>query len=89
MVSKAMHSSRTLMEASEAVTPIRFSGCYKRELISAFAVRELSETSERFFIEIRQTDIVQKEFNVSAVIIDCNCKEVPINSIIKSRTHYY
>jgi hypothetical protein len=26
---------------------------------------------------------------VSAVIIDCNCKEVPINPVIKFRTHYY
>jgi hypothetical protein len=39
--------------------------------------------------DIRQTDVVQKEFNVWAVIIDCNCKEVPINPIIKSITHCY
>jgi hypothetical protein len=31
----------------------------------------------------------QKEFNVWVVITDCNCKEVPINPLIKSRTHYY
>jgi hypothetical protein len=48
-----------------------------------------SEISERFFIAIRQTNLVQKEFNVWAVMIDCNCKEVPINPIIKSRSHYY
>jgi hypothetical protein len=40
-------------------------------------VREQFESSERFFIEIRQTDVVQKEFNLWAVIIDCNCKEGP------------
>jgi hypothetical protein len=32
---------------------------------------------------------VQKELNVGAVIINCNCKEVPVNPIMKSRTHYY
>jgi hypothetical protein len=26
---------------------------------------------------------------MSAVKINCNCKEVPINPIVKSRTHYY
>jgi hypothetical protein len=37
---------------------------------------------KRFFTEIRQTDGVQK-FNMWAVIIEFNCKEVPINPIIK------
>jgi hypothetical protein len=32
-----------------------------------------SDNSERFLIEIRQTDVVKKEFNVWAVIIKCNC----------------
>jgi hypothetical protein len=36
---------------------------------------------------ILQIDVVQKEFNVWAVIINCNCKEVPINPIIKSKAH--
>jgi hypothetical protein len=49
----------------------------------------MHSSSEKFFIGIRQTDVVQKEFNVWAVIIDCNYKEVPINPIIKSKTHYY
>jgi hypothetical protein len=48
-----------------------------------------TDKSQRFFIEIRQTDVVKKEFNVLAVIIESNCKEVPINPIIKSRTHCY
>jgi hypothetical protein len=32
---------------------------------------------------------IQKEFNVWAVTVNCNFKEVPINPVIKSRTHYY
>jgi hypothetical protein len=51
-----------------------------------FHSREIRKT---FFREIRQTDVVEKEFSVWAVIIDCNCKEVPINQIIRSRIHYY
>jgi hypothetical protein len=46
----------------------------------------IREINESFFTEIRQRDVVQEEFSVWAVIIDCNRKEVPINSIIKSRT---
>jgi hypothetical protein len=49
----------------EAVISIQFSGSYKGEFILEF---------KRFFREVRQTDVVQ-EFNVSAVVIDCNCKE--------------
>jgi hypothetical protein len=41
------------------------------------------------FREIHQTDVVRKEFNVWAVVSDFNCKEVPINPIIKSITHFY
>jgi hypothetical protein len=33
--------------------------------------------------QIRETDVVKKEFNVWAAIIDCSCKEVPINPILK------
>jgi hypothetical protein len=36
-------------------------------------IRDQSQMSERFFVEIGQTDVVEK-FNLSAVIIDCNCK---------------
>jgi hypothetical protein len=43
------------MEPLEAAISVRFSGSYKREFIREF---------ERFFIEIRQTDVVQKEFDV-------------------------
>jgi hypothetical protein len=47
------------------VTYIRLRGIYRRELIRALeVVREQFESSERFFIEIRQTDVVQKEFNL-------------------------
>jgi hypothetical protein len=35
---------------------------------------------------IRQTGVVQREFNMWAIIIDCSCNEVPINPIIKSIT---
>jgi hypothetical protein len=37
-------------------------------------------------MNIRQTDVVQKEFNVWAVIINSNFKEVPMNRIIKSKS---
>jgi hypothetical protein len=40
-------------------------------------------------MEIRQTVGVQKKLNVCSVIIDCNCKELRVNPIIKSRTRYY
>jgi hypothetical protein len=50
--------------------------------------RQEWEISQRFVIEIRQTAVVQKEFNVWAVIINYNCKEVPINPIMKSITRY-
>jgi hypothetical protein len=43
------------MESLETVISIRFSRGYKKEFIREF---------ERFFREIRQTDVVQKEFNV-------------------------
>jgi hypothetical protein len=33
------------------------------------------DISERFFTEIRQTDVL-KEFNVWAATSDCNCKEI-------------
>jgi hypothetical protein len=56
---------------------------------SAFVNSRDSEISPRFFMEIRQTDVVQKELNVGAVIINSNCKEIPINPIFKYRTHYY
>jgi hypothetical protein len=46
------------------------------------------DVSQRSLMEIRQTDIIQQEFIVRAVIINFNGKEVPINPIIKSRTHY-
>jgi hypothetical protein len=39
-------------------------GSYKRELIRAFKAVRGSEISQRFFREIRQTDVVQKEFSV-------------------------
>jgi hypothetical protein len=46
---------------------------------SSSCCRHQSEICERFFIEIRETVVVQKKFNVWAVIINCNCKEVSIN----------
>jgi hypothetical protein len=48
-----------------------------------------SEIGPTFLMEIRQTGVVEKEFHVWAVTVNCNCKEVPINPINKSRTHYY
>jgi hypothetical protein len=56
----------------------------KRKFIHAF--KAVRDSSERFFIQHLQTRIV---IHSEAVIINCNCKEVPINPIIKSRTHYY
>jgi hypothetical protein len=60
MVSETTHPRRAVVEPLEAVTSVRFSGSYKRELIRAFG----GLRGEGFFIEIRQTDVVQKEFNV-------------------------
>jgi hypothetical protein len=62
----------------------------KREFIRKFwSSRGKLEISKGFFTEIHQTDVAQKEFHVPALTIDCNCEEVPINTIICSRTHYY
>jgi hypothetical protein len=48
---------------------------------------KFSQQWEQWFVrDTRQTDVVQKEFNVWAVIISYNCKEVPINLIMKLRT---
>jgi hypothetical protein len=60
------------MEPLEAVISVRFSGSYKRQCIYRFRFRSSrdqsnirdSNRSRRFFIEIRQTDVVQEEFNV-------------------------
>jgi hypothetical protein len=53
-----------------------YSGNYKRQCIREFEnSRDQSEICERLFIEIRQTDVVQKEFNISAVVNDCNYKK--------------
>jgi hypothetical protein len=83
MVSEATHSWSTVMELLEAVISMKYSGSYKGELIREFnLVRDWKQW------DIRQIDGIQKEFNVWAVI-NFNCKEVPINPIIKSRTHYY
>jgi hypothetical protein len=42
----------------------------------------MSESSE-----IRQTDVIQKEINVWAVTIGCDCKEVPVNPIQDDPTY--
>jgi hypothetical protein len=77
-------------ELCDMVISIRPRVSYKRQCIREFeSSRDQFEISERFFREIRQTGVVQKQFNVWAVIINCNCKEAPINRIIKSGTHYY
>jgi hypothetical protein len=56
----------------------------KRECVREFGwSRDQFEISQRFFIEIRQTDVAQKEFHVSAVTIDRSREEVPINPIIR------
>jgi hypothetical protein len=55
------------MEALEAEISMRFSGNYKKKktVDSCIQKRESEiESSERFFIQIRQTDVVQKDFNV-------------------------
>jgi hypothetical protein len=62
------------------------------EFIDHFNTRlmtTLNYSAITIFREIRQRDVVQKVFNVWALIIYSNCKEVPTNPIIKSRTHCY
>ena len=63
-------------------------GSYKKELIRSERFRDLSEINEIFFLR-GSSDGIRQEFGVSAVINGCNCKVVPINPIIKFRTHYY
>jgi hypothetical protein len=55
-----------------------YSGCMAVIKGSAFVNSRTVEINPGFLIEILQTDIVQKESTVSAVITDCNYKEVPI-----------
>jgi hypothetical protein len=62
---------------------------------SWFVHSKHSGISQRFSIGIRQTEVVQEEFIVWAVIVYCNCKDVPINPIInpepiiiRRTTHY-
>jgi hypothetical protein len=56
------------------------------------------ETSARFFIRhsaVRdQCEIIYRDSSAwcrseGVQCVSCNCKEVPLNQIIKSRTHYY
>jgi hypothetical protein len=53
------------MEPPEKVLSIGFCGSYRRQCIREFeGEREQYEISPRFFVEIGQTNVVQKEFNV-------------------------
>jgi hypothetical protein len=70
------------------VTSIPAAWRYKRLYIPEFG--SSGDQSEiQAAVRYSQRDVVQKEFNVRAAIINCNYKEMPINQIIRSGTHYH
>jgi hypothetical protein len=73
------------------VTSVPAAWSYKliREFSSSRNQSEIQAAVRNSSGGVLQRDVVQKEFNMWAIIIDCNCKEVWINPIIKSRTHCY
>jgi hypothetical protein len=76
------------VERLEAVISLRFSRSYKRQCISRFRfrlsrdqseIRDSDRSQEILHRDLSDRHYLEVGFNMWAVVIDCNCKEVPVN----------